>query len=89
MILDILFCTGSSSPAEYGIAMGAAVVAVLLVMFGVALCICVILQYLRQQRDGPESPYSRTLSRDVYSVEGVDIAGLQSEFTIIHCLQFK
>ncbi|XP_030833340.1 uncharacterized protein LOC578739 [Strongylocentrotus purpuratus] len=70
---------GSSSPAEYGIAMGAAVVAVLLVMFGVALCICVILQYLRQQRDGPESPYSRTLSRDVYSVEGVDIAGLQME----------
>ncbi|XP_072179743.1 uncharacterized protein [Diadema setosum] len=69
----------ASSPTEYGIAMGAAVVAVLLVMFGVALCICVILQYLRQQREGPESPYSRTLSRDVYSVEGVDIAGLQME----------
>ncbi len=53
--------------------MGAAVVAVLLVLFGVGLCLCVILQYLRQQRDGPEGQYRPALSRDVYSVEAVNL----------------
>ncbi|KAJ8046691.1 Delta-like protein C [Holothuria leucospilota] len=65
-----------ATSAEYGIAMGAAVVAVLLVMFGIALCMCVILQYIRQQREGPEGNYRPALSRDVYSVEGVNISGI-------------
>ncbi|XP_071815942.1 uncharacterized protein [Apostichopus japonicus] len=65
-----------TTSAEYGIAMGAAVVAVLLVMFGIALCMCVILQYIRQQREGPEGNYRPALSRDVYSVEGVNISGI-------------
>ena len=65
--------TGGASSTEYGIAMGAAVVAVLLVLFGVGLCLCVILQYLKQQREGPEGHYRPALSRDVYSVEAVNI----------------
>lgn len=64
--------------------MGAAVVAVLLVMFGIALCMCVILQYIRQQREGPEGNYRPALSRDVYSVEGVNISGILSE-SCSHC----
>ncbi|XP_072026838.1 uncharacterized protein [Amphiura filiformis] len=68
-----------SSTTEYGIAMGAAVVAVLLVLFGVGLCLCVILQYLRQQRDGPEGQYRPALSRDVYSVEAVNLAAAPME----------
>ena len=77
------FSSGSST-TEYGIAMGAAVVAVLLVLFGVGLCLCVILQYLRQQRDGPEGQYRPALSRDVYSVEAVNLgmyymAGIRSQ----------
>ena len=51
-------------------------VAVLLVLFGVGLCLCVILQYLRQQRDGPEGQYRPALSRDVYSVEAVNLGNL-------------
>ncbi|XP_022082579.1 uncharacterized protein LOC110974918 isoform X2 [Acanthaster planci] len=65
---------GGASSTEYGIAMGAAVVAVLLVLFGVGLCLCVILQYLKQQREGPDGQYRPALSRDVYSVEAVNIA---------------
>ncbi|XP_033642554.1 uncharacterized protein LOC117302675 [Asterias rubens] len=68
---------GGASSTEYGIAMGAAVVAVLLVLFGVGLCLCVILQYLKQQREGPDGQYRPALSRDVYSVEAVNI-GLNS-----------
>ena len=68
-----VFVFSGSSTTEYGIAMGAAVVAVLLVLFGVGLCLCVILQYLRQQRDGPEGQYRPALSRDVYSVEAVNL----------------
>ena len=67
---------GGASSTEYGIAMGAAVVAVLLVLFGVGLCLCVILQYLKQQREGPDGQYRPALSRDVYSVEAVNIGEL-------------
>ncbi|PIK37703.1 hypothetical protein BSL78_25461 [Apostichopus japonicus] len=34
------------------------------------------LQYIRQQREGPEGNYRPALSRDVYSVEGVNISGI-------------